>query len=88
MIFPRLYTELSKVPSSILREGIELRSLSGLSSLKALKADKPLLVLSGFSRVIMSCEKEDMTTKKSIQFHPSERYEVNPMAIHFRQNSA
>jgi hypothetical protein len=41
-ILPRLCTELIKVPRSILIEEIELISLKGLSSLKALRADNEL----------------------------------------------
>ena len=39
-MFPKLFTELMRVPKSILRDGIEVKSLRGLSNLKALNADR------------------------------------------------
>ena len=92
IIPPKLCTELMSVPNSSLSDGIEVNNLSGLNNLNALSAERafppPPCKL---RRLIIYCMAEEATTKKSIQFQPSSRYEpeskAKPIAMHLRMNS-
>ena len=71
---------------------MDVNSFRGLSNLNALKADNafpppPL----GFNKFIIYWDADEATTKKSIQFHPSSRYDpgskAKPIAITLSMNS-
>ena len=92
IIPPKLSTDSNSVLSSNFIEGIAVNSLRGLSSLNALSAESPFPAPPPILSIEMiSVAAELPTTKKSSQFHPSERYELepkaNPIAEIFSRNS-